>query len=132
MLKHVATLDIDSAFRCCPILPSQQCNFIIYWNGLYYIDHDAPFGAISASSFFGRVADAKSVILKLKKIGPSKNWVNNFIFFRFPITLIPIPTFSYSLTDIYALVKRLGWPWKESKTRPFSKEFTYLCFICRS
>ena len=83
---------------------------VIHWNGLYYVDHDAPFGATSAGSVFGRVADAKSAILKLKKIGPSKNWVDDFVFFRFPIVLIPTPIFSYSLTDIYALVKRLGWP----------------------
>ena len=45
---EAATLDVDSAFRCCPITPSQQRNFVIHWNGLYYVDHDAPFGATSA------------------------------------------------------------------------------------
>jgi hypothetical protein len=126
---EAATLDVDSAFRCCPILPSQQRNFVIHWNDRYYVDHDAPFGATSAGGVFGRVADAKSEILKSKGIGPSKNWVDDFVFFRFPILLIPTPLFSYSLTDIYALAKHLGWPWKESKTRPFSTEFKYLGFI---
>ena len=126
---EAATLDVDSAFRCCPITPSQQRNFIIHWDNKCYIDHDAPFGATSAGGVFGRVADAKSAILKSKKIGPSKNWVDDFVFFRFPITLLPNPAFSYSLTDIYTLAKRLGWPWKESKTRPFSSEFKYLGFL---
>ena len=51
-------------------------------------------------------------------------------FFRFPLVppLDP-PTFSYSLSDIYSVAKRLGWPWKESKTRPFALEFKYLGFI---
>jgi hypothetical protein len=126
---EAATLDVDSAFRCCPILPSQQCCFIIHWNGSYYIDHNAPFGATSTGGVFGRVADAKSAILKSRDIGPSKNWVDDFVFFRFPISLFPTPVFPYSLLDIYALAKRLGWPWKESKTRPFSSEVVYLGFL---
>ena len=126
---EAATLDVDSAFRCCPILPAQQCNFVIHWNNSYYLDHDAPFGATSAGGVFGRVADAKSAILESENIGPAKNWVDDFTFFRFQVTLSPSPVFSYSLTDIYALAKRLGWPWKESKTRPFASEFTYLGFL---
>ena len=125
---EAATLDVDSAFQCCPITPSQQRNFVVHWNGLYYIDHDAPFRATSAGGVFGRVANAKSAILKLKKIGPSKNWVDDFVFFRFPRMLLPSPVFSYSLTEIYTLAKRLGWPWKELKMRPFSEEFRYLGF----
>jgi hypothetical protein len=126
---EAATLDVDAAFRCCPIHPSQQQNFVVHWNGSYFVDHSAPFGATSAGGVFGRVADAKSAILEAKEIGPSKNWVDDFVFFRYPLRLHPCPTFSYSLTDIYALAKRLGWPWKEAKTRPFSFEFKYLGFI---
>jgi hypothetical protein len=128
--SEAATLDVDAAFRRCPIRPAQQCSFIVHWDGSYYIDHNAPFGATSAGGVFGRVADAKSAILKSKDIGPSKNWVDDFVFFRFPILLAPGPhSFSYSLTDIYALSERLGWPWKESKTRPFAPTFKYLGFI---
>lgn len=128
--SEAATLDVDAAFRCCPILPSQQCNFIIHWNDAYYIDHNAPFGATSAGGVFGRVADAKSAILASKNLGPSKNWVDDFVFFRFPVIPGQIPlSFSYSLTDIYAVASQLGWPWKDSKTRPFAHEFKYLGFI---
>jgi hypothetical protein len=127
--SEAATLDVDSAFRCCPILPTQQRNFIIHWDDSFYIDHNAPFGATSAGGVFGRVADAKSAILSSKNLGPSKNWVDDFVFFRFPIFTSPGPfIFSYSLTDVYALASQLGWPWKESKTRPFSPEFKYLGF----
>jgi hypothetical protein len=126
---EAATLDVDAAFCCCPVHPTQQRNFIIHWDDSYYVDHNAPFGATSAGGVFGRVADAKSAILKHKKIGPSKNWVDDFVFFRFPLRLHPSPVFPYTLADIYALAKRLGWPWKESKTRPFAVEFKYLGFI---
>jgi hypothetical protein len=129
-LSEAATLDVDSAFRCCPITPSQQRNFIVQWDDKYYIDHNAPFGATSAGGAFGRVADAKTAILVVNDIGPSKNWVDDFVFFRFPISVsLGIPSFSYSLIDIYNLASRLGWPWKESKTRPFAPEFKYLGFV---
>jgi hypothetical protein len=55
--------------------------------------------------------------------------VDDFVFFGFPITLYPTPIFSYSLSDIYTVAGRLGWPWKESKTKPFAQEFKYLGFI---
>ena len=32
---EAATLDVDSAFRRCPIIPSQQCNFIVHWDNLF-------------------------------------------------------------------------------------------------
>jgi hypothetical protein len=108
---------------------AQQRNFVIHWDDSYYVDHNVPFGATSAGGVFGRVADAKSAILESEKIGPSKNWVDDFTFFRYPIALLPTPTFSYSLTEIYAIAKRLGWPWKDSKTRPFASQFKYLGFI---
>ena len=128
--SEAATLDVDSAFRCCPILPSQQSSFVVHWNDLYYIDHNTPFGATSSGGVFGRIADAKSAILKSEGLGPAKNWVDDFVFFRFPITLSSTPPlFYYSLSDIYKLATVLGWPWKESKTRPFSHEFKYLGFI---
>ena len=56
--------------------------------------------------------------------------MGDFVFFRIPISIDSgLPSFSYSLADIYHLASQLGWPWKESKTRPFSPEFKYLGFI---
>lgn len=74
-----------------------------------------------------------SAILTLKGLGPSKNWVDDFVFFRFPSPdSSDPPSFSYSLSDIYDIVTHLGWPWKESKTRPFSSKFKYLRFYLES
>ena len=39
--SEAATLDVDSTFRCCPILPSQQSSFIIHWNDSFFIDHNS-------------------------------------------------------------------------------------------
>jgi hypothetical protein len=127
----VATLDVDSAFRCCPISPSQQSSFVIHWNNFFYIDHNAPFKAAGLGRVFGRLADAMSAILTIKGFGPSKNWVDDFVFFRYPTTdnLSSPPTFSYSLSDIFQVAFQLGWPWKDSKTKPFASHFKYLGFL---
>jgi hypothetical protein len=109
--------------------PFLTTSYLIFTKNCHYVAIPVLFLVPSAGGVFGRVADAKSAILESKDIGPAKNWVDDFIFFRFPTTLYPNPTFSYSLTEIYALAKRLGWPWKESKTKPFSLEFTYLGFL---
>ena len=102
--SEAATLDVDSAFRCCPITPSQQCNFIVHWVGSFYIDHNAPFGATSSGGVFGRIANTKSAILESKSLSPSKNWVDNFVFFRFLLSIDSgLPSFLYSLSDITIL-----------------------------
>ena len=80
---EAATLDVDSAFRCCPIAPSQQPNFVIHWNDLFYIDHNAPFVASSSGGVFSKVADAMTAIFSSRGLGPSKNWVDDFVFFRY-------------------------------------------------
>lgn len=134
--SQAATLDVDAAFRRCPILPSQQPNFIIMWNDLFYIDHVAPFGASSSGGVFGRVADALMAMLRFYKIGPALNWVDDFLFFAFPQNSSSYspqnvnwsPSFSYSLDSIFAFTTPLGWPWKDSKTRPFAPNFKYLGF----
>ena len=128
--SEAATLDVDAAFRCCPITPSQQRNFVVHWDNSFFIDHNAPFGATSAGGVFGRVADAKTAILASKQLGPSKNWVDDIVFFRYPISFSSgLPNFTYSLTEIYDLASLLGWPWKLSKTRPFATTFKYLGFM---
>jgi hypothetical protein len=127
---EAATLDVDSAFRCCPISPAKQHHFVIHWNDMFYINHNTPFGTTSSGSVFRRVADAMTAILKSKGLSPVKNWVDDYVFFRFPISSTDeTPSFSYSLNDVYDLASWLEWPWKPSKTRPFASEFKYLGFM---
>jgi len=136
-LALAATLDVDSAFRRCPIQPSQRPNFVIYWQGHCYIDHNAPFGAASSGFIFGRIADALTAILRSRGIGPVINWVDDFLFFLFPTNPkrndsdepFYTPLYPYSLDTIHALATFLGLPWKHSKTRPFASTFKYLGFL---
>jgi hypothetical protein len=129
--SQAATLDVDAAFRRCPIHPSQQPNFVVMWNDLFYIDHVAPFGASSSGGVFGRVADCLMAMLRLHKMGLALNWVDDFLFFAFPTNSASyapqnwIPSFSYSLNSIFAFTSPLGWPWKDSKTQPFAAVFIW-------
>lgn len=125
---EAATLDVDAAFRRCSIIPSQQQFFVVMWQGLCYIDHCAPFGAASSSGVFGHLADAMAAILAFRGLGPSKKWVDDFAFLRYRLVGEAKP-FSYDIADIYAVAEELGWPWKPSKTRPFSSAFKYLGFL---
>ena len=127
-LSEAATLDVDAAYRRCPIHPSQQRHFIVMWDNLFYIDHNAPFGASSSGGVFRSIADAMISILHARNMYPVKNWVDDFVFFRSPSTINTENSFTYSLDNIYSLGDKLGWPWKRSKTRPFNKSFQYLGF----
>ena len=74
-------------------------------------------------------------MLCVHKLGPALNWVDNFLFFAFPTNSASYaspnwtPSFPYSLDSIFNFTSPLGWPWKESKTRPFAPKFKYLGFI---
>jgi hypothetical protein len=74
-------------------------------------------------------------MLRHHNLGPALNWVDDFLFFVFPTNSASYtpqdwtPTFPYSLDSIFAFTSPLGWPWKESKTRPFAPIFKYLGFM---
>ena len=102
--SEAVTLDIDSAFRCCPITPSQQCNFIVHWDGSFYINHNAPFGATSSGGIFSRIADAKSVILESQSLGPSKNWSTILSSLDFPYQLTQAYLPSHILCQIFTVL----------------------------
>ena len=131
---EAATLDVDAAFRRCPIRLEQQSSFIVGWEEKYYIDHNAPFGAASSGGVFGRITDALMAIFRACDIGPATNWVDDCLFFNFPVSVpnsddpTGTPTFPYTIDTIFELTSQLGWPWKASKTRPFSRTFRYLGF----
>ena len=47
----------------------------------------------------------------------------------FPVKVFSGSLFSYNANDIDLLSNRLGLPWKQEKTTPFSDTITYLGFI---
>lgn len=129
---QAATMDVDAAFRCCPITPQQQPHFVVHWNNTFYIDHNVPFGAASSGGVFGRLADAMAAIVRYHTKSECTKWVDDFVFFRSPVdppTQNQDTRYSYDLDLIQQLAHRLGWPWKPEKTQPFASTFKYLGFV---
>jgi hypothetical protein len=121
-----ATLDVDAAFRRCPVRPEQQNYFVVHWNGLCYIDHCVAFGGASACGIFGRVADAFVAICRRSALAPCIKWVDDFVFIRSPDE--DSGNFNFDLADVIELGRTLGLPWKDTKTRPFAPTFAYVGF----
>lgn len=128
---QAAIMDVDAAFRCCPIRPSQQPHFVVHWEDAFYIDHCAPFGATSSGGVFGRLADTMASIIRFHTASECINWVDDFVFFRsptLPLASHPDPLYHYDLSLIQQLAVQLGWPWKPAKTQPFNSVSRYLGF----
>jgi hypothetical protein len=124
--SFAATMDVDAAFRRCPVRPDQQNHFVVMWDGAFYLDHCVAFGGASACGVFGRLADAFVAICRARGMAPCTKWVDDFVFITHPPASPDLPR--YCLDDLIALGARLGWPWKPSKTSPFDDIFTYLGF----
>jgi hypothetical protein len=121
-----ATLDVDAAFRRCPVRANQQNYFVVHWQGRCYIDHCVAFGGASACGIFGRIADAFVAICRQQGFSPCIKWVDDFVFLRSPDPRTGI--FMFDLNDIIRLGHCLGLPWKDSKTHPFAPTFAYVGF----
>lgn len=82
---QVAVFDVDSAYRNIPIAPADQAQFCVAWKDQVYVNHCVPFGAASSAGLFGRIADAFVAIIQ--KFGAEQvlKWVDDIIFFCFPI-----------------------------------------------
>ena len=81
-------------------------------------------------SIHGTVADACVLILKHHDIGPAMKWVDDFVFFRTPLSL-PDREFTYNLLDILHITLPLGIPWHPitRKGQDFGNSFAYVGFI---
>jgi hypothetical protein len=109
--------------------PLDQAHIIVGWNDQLWIDHCMPFGATSSNGIFGRCGDALVHIMNARGFCPVTKWVDEFLFFRVPTTSPHNNTsFHYNESDIYGVAQELGWPWKPSKTCPFSSSFRYIGF----
>ncbi|KAF8700299.1 hypothetical protein RHS03_06679, partial [Rhizoctonia solani] len=120
-----ATFDVDAAYHCIPIHPSNQSSTIVAWKDNLYVDHCAPFGATSLNGLFARCGDAMLIILEASLGCRVVKWVDNYVIIRPPPGFLGGDT---SKQDIYNLALLLGWPWKLSKTKNFAYTFDFLGF----
>ncbi len=68
---QACTLDIAKFHRTCPVLPSHKPWLVVQGrDGDFYIDHAFPFGAASASSNAGMIANAAVDIWLAESVAP--------------------------------------------------------------
>ena len=127
---QAAVFDVDSAFRNIPTHPSARPFLAIMIKGLIHLDHVLNFGASPSPGIFGRVADAMVKILLQRGIEAVIKWVDNFIFFRYPLRPAADGEheFSYSANLIWSIADDLGWPWAPAKFMDFALSFSYIGF----
>lgn len=126
---QVSVFDVDSAYRNIPIAPCEQQHFCVSWDNSIYIDHCVAFGSASSAGLFGRVADAFVAIIKSRGAQDVLKWVDDIIFFHYPLTTHPPYTFPYDSSLVFNTASFLGLPWSLPKFVDFSCSFTYLGFL---
>lgn len=126
---QAAIFDVDSAFRNIPTHPSARRFLAIMIKGLIHLDHVLIFGA-SPSPIFGRVADAMVEMLLHRGAKAVIKWVDDFIFFHYPLCQPSLNSFefSHSADLIWDVANELGWPWAPAKFANFATKFTYIGF----
>ncbi|EUC56894.1 reverse transcriptase/ribonuclease H, putative [Rhizoctonia solani AG-3 Rhs1AP] len=125
--SEAATFDVEAAYRQMPVHIDDQPRMVVIWNGFAWVDHCVPFGAASSNGIFARCGDAKRRVLELKFHTFVLKWVDDFLIFRIPSSKSPLK-FTFGIDEILEFAIPLGWPWKESKTRPFASLFIYIGF----
>jgi hypothetical protein len=103
------------------------------WEGLIYVEHCAVFGLAPSGGIQGTVADALLDILAADGIAPTLKWVDDFVFFRFPVPGSPPdqPSFSFDLQSILSISAPLSVPWHPValKGQDFSSSVSYVGFV---
>jgi hypothetical protein len=98
---------------------------------LIHFDNVLNFGLRSSPGIFGNIADAMVKILFFHGIDALIKWVDDFIFFHYPLpsSSASEPHFSYDESIIWSVADQLGWPWALNKFVPFASSFLYIGFL---
>lgn len=125
---EVAVFNVESAFRIIPTRPEDWPLLAVNIGGFIHYDFRLNFGASCAPGIFGKVADAIVQIYLNQGADAILKWVDDFLFFRYPLSNTRPFSYSYDETLIWSTAKHLGWPWAPDKHSPFSHTFKYIGF----
>lgn len=117
---QACTLDIEKFHRTCPVNPNHKPFLVVQGRtGDFYIDHDHPFGAASASSNSGMIANAVVDIWRGEKVFPVLKYEDDLKAFRFPSPLgvyLDGPySYDYDREEMLRRVAPLQVPWHQEK-----------------
>jgi hypothetical protein len=78
-------LDVEGAYCTIPMKPDHKQYPIVHFDGLFYMNHNVPFGLASASGLQGEVADATIDIWEHHKVSPAvtQGQPHNFSFLKY-------------------------------------------------
>ena len=117
---QACTFDI-ALFHCtCSVLPSHKPWLVVQGQlGSFYIDHSHPFGASSASSNAGMIANAAVDIWEAEGIHPICKYEDDLKIFCFPSLSGPYSKgefyYDYDTAKALYCISPLGIPWHKDK-----------------
>ena len=118
---HVAKLDVKSAFRLCPVHPSEHHLLGMHWQGRYYFDRVLPFSLRSAPFIFNCLTSAVQWLAR-QQIDHVHHYLDDFF-----ITGPPHTTqCSQHLCSLTSLCEHLGIPLAEDKLEDPATQLEYL------
>lgn len=124
----MAKLDIQSAFRLCPVLPRDHHLLGMQWQGQYYYDRVLPFGLRSAPFIFNCLAEAVEWLARQRGITHIHHYLDDFFLAGSPHT---DECASY-LSSLTSLCNHLGIPLAEEKLEGPTTQLEYLGILLDS
>ncbi|CAG7850497.1 SubName: Full=Reverse transcriptase domain protein, putative {ECO:0000313/EMBL:EUC58599.1}; Flags: Fragment [Serendipita indica DSM 11827] len=124
-----ATIDWEAAFRNCPIRPEDWRYGVVEWNGKFWIDKAAKFGAKSSVGIFELPNRAFVEICTRKELGTIIYWVDDLMIRRLPVRRDGEEwIYGMGIAKILELGEELGIPFPPDKVRDFANITTYVGF----
>jgi hypothetical protein len=129
-------LDIVKFHCTIPILPAHKKWFILRGpDGLFYIEHNAPFGCSSSSGNTGMIGGAIEDIWTAEGMKPNNRYEDDFLAAHLPSSISHSPstglisyTYPYDRTAALACVWWTKVPWHPVKWLDFDFRFLYIGF----
>ena len=107
----MAKIDIQSAFRLCPVHPSDHHLLDMQWKGKFFFDRVLPFGLRSAPFIFNCLADAIEWVAVQQGVCPIHHYLDDFYIAGAPDS----DQCSRHLRSLTSLCSALGVPLAEDK-----------------
>jgi hypothetical protein len=126
--------DIAKFHRTVPILPAHKKWFVLCGpDGLFYIEHNTPFGCSSSSGNAGMIGGTIKDIWTAEGIKPNNRDEDDFLAARFPSAVSSCPTsgaltysYPHDRGSVIACIVRMKVPWHPVRWLNYSYAFLYI------